>query len=97
MVATEPPPRWRRVVTAAEETAAPRVEALVRSEAFAEVVGVVARAQATVRRGASRATRRLLHAANLPAGTDMTRILTEIGRLQQQLGDLQRHLDEQDD
>ena len=35
----------------------------------------------------------MLHLLNLPAATDVKRLLTEIGRLQEQVRDLQRQLD----
>ena len=42
----------------------------------------------------SRATRRVLHRLNLPAGTDVSRILNEIGQLRVQVRELSAELDE---
>ena len=39
-------------------------------------------------------TRRVLHRLNLPAGTDVTRILNEIGQLRRQVHDLTVELDD---
>ena len=41
-----------------------------------------------------RSTRRALHALNLPAGTDVTRILNELGQLKRQVRELSSQLDE---
>ena len=42
----------------------------------------------------ARATRRVLHRLNLPAGTDVSRILNEIGQLRVQVRELSAELDE---
>ena len=42
----------------------------------------------------ARATRRVLHRLNLPAGTDVSRILNEIGQLRVQVRELSNELDE---
>jgi hypothetical protein len=54
----------------------------------------MSRAQSEVRRRSERTTRRLLHLWNLPAGSDVTRLLNEIGALQQQVRDLTRELND---
>ena len=71
-----------------------RLEALVRSEQFAVAVGLVARVQRAVETEMARTTRRVLHRLNLPAGTDVTRILNELGQLRLQVRDLTAELAE---
>jgi hypothetical protein len=92
----EPAPQWRKAFDAVERELSPRLEAVVRSDRFADAVGVAAQIQRAFQRQASRNTRRVLHMLNLPAGTDVSRLLTEIGRLQEQVRDLQRQLGERD-
>ena len=70
------------------------LEGLVQSESFAVAVGLAARVQRAMQDQASRSTRRVLHALNLPAGTDVTRILNELGQLKRQVRDLSAQLDE---
>ena len=42
---------------------------------------------------AARSTRRLLHSLNLPAGTDVSRLLAEIGELKKQVRQLSQQLE----
>jgi hypothetical protein len=87
-------PVWRQGFDAVEHELSPRLEAVVRSEEFAVAVGLAARVQRTIEGELSRTTRRILHRLNLPAGSDVTRILNEIGQLRLQIRDLQADLDE---
>ncbi|MET0145427.1 MAG: hypothetical protein ABW328_11685 [Ilumatobacteraceae bacterium] len=87
-------PPWRQGFDAVERQVAPRVDSVIRSEGFAVAVGLAARAQRLVQDGANRASRRVLHGLNLPAGTDVTRILNEIGQLKRQVRELTSELDE---
>ncbi len=86
-------PAWRQGFDAVERELAPRLEAIVRSEPFAVAVGLATRAQRFVEEEMSRATRRTLHRLNLPAGTDVSRILHEIGQLRLQMRELTAELE----
>lgn len=83
---------WRKGFDTVEGFVGPRLTAVVNSEPFAVAVGIATRADKTMRRRSERATRRLLHFWNLPAGSDVTRLLTEIGSLQQQVRELTKQL-----
>lgn len=87
-------PPWRQGYDALERQVAPRVERLVRSEPFAVAVGVMARLQRGVEAESSRFTRRVLHRLNLPAGTDVSRILNELGQLRRQVTGLTTELED---
>ena len=87
-------PSWRQGFDALEQQLSPRLEALVQSEQFAVAVGLMARVQRAVEGEMSRRTRQLLHRVNLPAGTDVSRILNEIGQLRVQVRELSAELDE---
>jgi polyhydroxyalkanoate synthesis regulator phasin len=94
-VAAQPEtPTWRQGFDAVERQLSPVLEELVQSESFAVAVGLAARVQRAMQDQASRSTRRVLHALNLPAGTDVARILNELGQLQRQVRDLSAQLDE---
>jgi hypothetical protein len=86
-------PTWRQGFDAVERQLTPRLEAVVRSEPFAVAVGLVTRAQRVVEDEMSRATRRMLHRWNLPAATDVSRILHEIGQLRVQVRELTAELE----
>ncbi|HEU4840115.1 MAG TPA: hypothetical protein VFT09_01705 [Ilumatobacteraceae bacterium] len=87
-------PSWRQGFDALEQQLSPRIEALVQSEQFAVVVGLAARVQRVIEGEMARSTRRVLHRLNLPAGTDVSRILNEIGQLRVQVRELSNELDE---
>jgi hypothetical protein len=86
-------PLWRQAFDAAEKAVAPQLEALLRDERFAIVAGLVANAQRDLERRSEQATRRVLHRMNLPAGSDVTRLLQEIGALQREVHQLRRQLE----
>lgn len=87
-------PSWRQGYDALERQVGPRLEQLVRSEPFAVAVGLLARVQRGMEQESGRMTRRVLHRLNLPAGTDVTRILNEIGQLRRQVHELTLELDD---
>jgi len=66
----------------------------VQSEQFAVAVGLAARVQRALSEQAATSTRRVLHGLNLPAGTDVSRILNELGQLKRQVRELSTQLDD---
>jgi predicted transcriptional regulator len=92
-VVSEERPLWRQGYDVVEAAVAPRIRAAVGSESFAVAVGLASRARLTAQRRLERTTRRLYHLANLPAGSDVTRILAEIAQLRRQVVELTRQLD----
>ncbi|MET0327027.1 MAG: hypothetical protein ABW219_17560 [Ilumatobacteraceae bacterium] len=92
----EPPetPPWRQGFDALERQLSPRLEALVQSEQFAVAVGLATRVQRALQEQATNSTRRVLHGLNLPAGTDVARILNELGQLKRQVRELSTQLDD---
>jgi hypothetical protein len=89
---SEERPAWRQGFDAVEKAVAPRLLTLFNSEQFAIAVGLVTNAQRAVQQRAERSTRRILHLANLPAGSDVTRILAELGNLQRQMRELTKQV-----
>ncbi len=85
-------PLWRRGFDLVEGGIRPRLEQIIGAEQFAVAVGLVTHAQRAAQRSSERATRRILHSWNLPAGSDINRILTELGRLERQVNSLKREL-----
>ena len=86
-------PVWRQGFDALEAAVAPRLEELAKSEQFQIAVGLLASAQRAAQERAERSMRRALHLWNLPAGSDVTRILNEIGKLQREVRELSRQVD----
>jgi hypothetical protein len=86
-------PRWRQGYDAIERAVEPQISAVFGHDRFGQAVGVGVHVHQRARALASSSTRRLLHAFNLPAGTDVTRILNEIGSLKRQLYELGAQLE----
>jgi hypothetical protein len=78
-------PLWRRAFDRSEEFVRVRLDPLVRTEEFADILTLVTQLQVEMRRRTERASRRILHVWNLPTASD-------IGRLQEQLGAVERRL-----
>jgi hypothetical protein len=81
-------PAWRQGFDAVERRVAPQLEGLLHSDPVAIALGLGARLQRVAQDHARQSTRRFLHALNLPAGTDVTRILRELGELKRQVREL---------
>ena len=94
-VAPSAPPKWRQTFDAIEREVTPRLDRVIRSEQFAVATGLAAQVQRRVAKQAARNTRRVLHMLNLPAGTDVSRLLNEIGQLKAQVRTLSSQIEAQ--
>jgi len=79
------PPRWRQAFDAVERAVAPRAEDLVRTPGFTTGVALLRRAQALSRDSLQGLTARAWHLVNLPAGSDVHRLRTQIGALDREV------------
>jgi hypothetical protein len=79
------PPLWRQAYDAAERRVTPHADRLVRTPSFAVGTAVLRRAQALARSSAEGVTARAWHLLNLPAGSDVSRLRTQIGALDREV------------
>jgi len=79
------PPLWRQAYDAAERAVTPRAEELVRSEYFSLATALVRRAQTLAGGSVQGLSARVWHLVNLPAGSDITRLRTQIGSLDREV------------
>lgn len=79
------PPRWRQAYDAAERRVTPHADRLVRTSHFAVGSAVLRRAEKFARNSAEGATARVWHLLNLPAGSDVSRLRTQIGALDREV------------
>jgi polyhydroxyalkanoate synthesis regulator phasin len=86
-------PMWRQGFDAVEQGVAPLLEDLMKNDQFQVAVGLVTQAQKALQTRAERSMRRALHLWNLPAGSDVTRILNEIGKLQREVRELSKQVE----
>jgi hypothetical protein len=80
-----PPPLWRQAFEAAERAVAPKAEELVRTPSFMVGAALARRAQGMARNTARDLTARVWHLVNLPAGSDVARLRTQIGALDREV------------
>ncbi len=78
-------PLWRQAFDRVDRAVAPTLEGFVQTSTFADAVSVSLKLQADLRARLERQTRRLWHAANLPAGSDVTRLREQVAALDRQL------------
>ncbi len=90
---TDSRPLWRQGYDAVESSVGPQLEQLIASDRFAQALGIVSELRRELEQRASRTTRQVLHRLNLPAATDVTRLLNEIGELKKQVRKLNEQLD----
>jgi hypothetical protein len=84
---TPPPsaPLWRQAFDAAERAIAPRAEDVVRSEYFSLAAALLRRAQTVAGSSVQGLSARAWHLLNLPAGSDISRLRTQIGALDREV------------
>ena len=58
-------------------------------------MGLAARAQKEASERTERMSRQMLHTFNLPAGSDVNRLLTQIAKLEREVRELRKQLDDQ--
>ena len=87
MTSAQPPgtPLWRQAFDAAEKAVTPHAESLVRTPGFATGVTMLRRAQSMARETARGVSARAWHLVNLPAGSDLARLRTQIGALDREV------------
>lgn len=85
-------PTVRGAYDAIERVLAPRLEALVRTNQYAKVSAFLAGARSSAGAQADSVATRLLHAACLPAATDISRLRRQIGELDREVRQLRLEL-----
>ena len=88
-------PLWLKVVLRAERLVGTRVESAVSSDTYFDLVTQVNRSKASVTGKVEGVSKRILHLANLPAGTDIRRVREQLARMERRLVEISKELDEQ--
>jgi len=87
-------PLWRRAFDGADRSLAPRLESFVQTSIFADIMAAGVKVQGQARHRLERQTRRLWHAANLPAGSDVAKLREQVAGLDRQLRLLKAAVDD---
>ena len=88
------PPAWKQLFDAAERTVGSRINDFARSENYAILVGLATRLQREAADRSERVSRQFLHLANLPAGSDVNRLLTQIAKLEREVRELRKQIED---
>ncbi len=86
------PSPWKRVFDLVDARVSPVINELARSQDVAVLLALGVRAQREFERRAEQVSRRALHLLNLPAGSDVNRLLDHIARLEREVSDLRAEL-----
>jgi len=81
-------PGWRKVVDTVERRAAGPLEDVVQHDAFGVALSIANRAVHAVRTQTERGSRRFLHLFNVPAASDVNRLLAHIAAVERELREL---------
>ena len=85
-------PLWKKVFDALDERLSPAINEMAQSEDAATLVALGRRGRSELDRRMEQASRRTLHLLNLPAGSDVNRLLEHIARLEREVRDLRNAL-----
>ena len=87
-------PLWLKLVLRAERIVGTRVESAVHSDTYFDVVIQARRSMSRVTGTTEGISKRILHLANLPAGTDIRRVREQLARMERRMVELSKELDE---
>jgi hypothetical protein len=87
-------PLWLKAVYKLERAVGTRVEAVVRSDTYFDLVATTQRGQKQARALAEGVSRRCLHLLNLPAGSDVRSLREQLGRMDRRLSAISKELAE---
>ncbi len=85
---------WKRVFDSLDRTVGTRVNDFARSEDFATMAALSKRAQTKLGQLSEQMSRRVLHSLNLPAGSDVNRLLGQIALLEREVRDLRKEMEQ---
>lgn len=85
-------PLWKAPLRLIHQRLVPAINDFTRSEEFAALTAIRHRSTNVVGRYLERTSRRALHLANLPAASDVNRLLTEIAKLEREVRTLRKQL-----
>lgn len=88
-------PLWKKLFDAADSTVGARLNEFARSENFAILAGLATRARTELITRSERSSRQVLHFLNLPAGSDVNRLLAQIGLLEREVRELRKRIDDE--
>ena len=89
------PPQWLKLVLRAERIVGSRVESVVHSDTYFDVVTEFNRTKARLSGMVEGVSKRVWHLANLPAGTDLRRVREQLSSMERRIVELSKELEDQ--
>ena len=90
-------PAWKQIFDAVDKRIGPRINEFARSEEFSSMAAANKRGQVALSRRLEQVSRRVLHVMNLPAGSDVNRLLTHIAQLEREVRNLRKEITDGND
>jgi len=87
-------PAWLKVVLRAERLVGTRVESAVHSGTYFDLITHWKHSRTRLTGAVEGVSRRVIHLANLPAGTDIRRIREQLSRMERRLVELSKEVDD---
>jgi hypothetical protein len=88
-------PKWRATVDRVDQRISPVADQVVRTDAFADAMGVLSRLRHVAQQRVERSLRNQWHFWNVPAGSDVKRLSQQLASLENRVRDLGRQLEEE--
>lgn len=86
-------PGWRKSVDAVDGVLTPAAGTVVRHDTFGLTLAVIARTRRGVAGQVERMSRRALHLVNLPAASDINRLLRSIASVEREVRELAKQVE----
>lgn len=87
-------PAWLKLVLRAERVVGTRVESAVHSGTYFDLLAQWKHSRARVTHVVEGVSKRVIHLANLPAGTDVRHIREQLSRIERRLVDVSKEVDD---
>lgn len=88
------PPLWQRAVVGVQARANPLLRAAVDNQDVAAAIALLQVTRTALVRATEAPSRRVLHLLNLPAASDVNRMLVEISHLEREVRELRKRLED---
>lgn len=85
-------PLWKQAFDAVDRRVGPSLNEAAQSEQMATAAALAVRSRREMQQRVEQVSRRMLHAFNLPAGSDINRLLDHIAQLEREVRDLREQL-----
>ncbi len=91
---SSPKPLWRNIFDLVEKGIAPKLESMVGTSEFAELISALTKLRYEANKRFEETTQNLLHMWNFPAVTDLKRLSDQVSNLERRIRDLSKLIED---